>query len=199
MEIECPARCPHYQKHEAYQRERLGAEFRRAWLAHTERFYEEERFELLDFMVYLEVLIYQYYRERTAGRDEEILEALELVRRELSDLVMIVESATTPLGRHLLEGVEVYLEERELDRKAALEGVEATIDFLKRFSGDEGGRNPRRYLQGLMGHVAQDLKPPEPEEEEVEEEVEGEGEGIITPRIITPEEFRRELEQREWG
>jgi len=178
VDIDCPLNCTYYRQHERYQRERLGPEFRRAWLEHTEPLYRENRTELLNFIVYLEALIYRYYREQARGSDAEIREALEDVRRQLKP-VLIVETVISDLGKLLLQGIEEYMRERGLDRETALEGVENTLEFLDKFSSDG---NRRRYLQGLIGHVEQDFELPEREPEE----------GIITPRIILPESLRRQ-------
>lgn len=175
IEIDCPPTCPYYQRHEGYQRKRLGPEFRKAWLIHNEGLYREGREEVLNFVLFLEWLIYRYYRERTRGRDEEILEGLEFAKRQLGPLVVVEGLVRPDLGRYLQEGIEDYLKEYGLNEEGARAGVEATISFLKEFSGED--ENPRRYLQGLMGHVEQDFNLPKEEEE------------APTGLIITPDQL----------
>lgn len=181
IEIGCPPSCPYYQRHEGYQRERLGPEFRRRWLDYNEGLYREDREGILNFILFLELLICRYYRERTRGTDADILEALEFARRRLGPLEIVELSVHPGLGQHLQEGIEGYLEEQGLSEEEALEGVEATISFLKEFTGED--ENPRRYLQGLMGHVEQDFNLPE-EEEEAE---------APSRLIITPDRLRGEF------
>jgi hypothetical protein len=178
-EIDCPPSCPYYQRHEGYQRERLGPEFRKQWLASHEQFYNGGQEGLLNFIFYLEFLIYRYYRERTRGTDEQVLEGLEFARRRLGPLELVESPIQPGLGEHLRKGIEQYLKEQGLSEEEALQGVETTISFLEEFSGED--ENPRRYLQGLMGHVEQDFNLPDEEEE------------APSSLIITPEQFRREL------
>ena len=181
MVIDCPPTCPYYQRHEGYRRERLGPEFRKRWLTHNERLYREGEEKELNFILFLEWLIYRYYRERTRGTDAEILEALEFAGRQLGPLVLVEGLVRPDLGEYLLEGIEDYLEKYGLSEEEARAGVEATISFLKEFSGED--ENPRRYLQGLMGHVEQDFNMPKEEAE------------APSRLIITPDQLRRELDR----
>ncbi|MFQ6117947.1 MAG: hypothetical protein ACE5LQ_06740, partial [Candidatus Bipolaricaulia bacterium] len=176
-EIDCPPSCPYYGRHEGYQRERLGPEFRKRWLASNQQLYNEGQEGLLDFIFYLEFLIYRYYRERTRGTDDDILEGLEFVKRRLGPLELVESPIRPGLGEHLQEGIEEYLEEHDIAQEEAQKGVEATISFLQEFSGED--ENPRRYLQGLMGHVERDFNLPE------EERVEAPAPGLI----ITPDQL----------
>lgn len=182
IEIDCPSSCPYYQRHENYQRGRLGPEFRKRWLIHNGALYRESQEKELNFILFLEFLIYRYYRERTRGNDEEILEALEFARGQLGPLV-VVESLIRPsLGQHLQEGIEDYLKEYRLSEEEARAGIEATISFLKEFSGED--ENPRRYLQGLMGHVERDFNLP------------AEGEEQPAPSlIITPDQLAHGIDR----
>ncbi|MFQ6089932.1 MAG: hypothetical protein ACE5LD_00620 [Candidatus Bipolaricaulia bacterium] len=181
IEIDCPPTCSYYQRHEGYRRERLGPEFRKRWLIHNEGLYRGGEEKELNFILFLELLIYRYYRERTRGTDEEILEGLEFAKRQLGPLVIVEGLVRPDLGEYLLEGIEDYLEEYGLNEEEARAGVEATISFLKEFSGED--ENPRRYLQGLMGHVEQDFNLPK-EEEEAE---------APSGLIITPYQLREGL------
>jgi hypothetical protein len=178
-EIDCPLTCPYYQRHEGYQRERLGPEFRRQWLEHNEELYRGEKEGRLNFVLFLEYLIYRYYRERTRGNDEEVLEGLEFAKRQLGPLVVVESLIRLDLGEYLQEGIEDYLKEQGMSEEETHAGIEATISFLKKFSGED--ENPRRYLQGLMGHVEQDFNLPKEEEE------------VPSGLIITPDQLREEL------
>jgi len=178
VEVDCSSSCPYYKRHEGYQRERLGPEFRRRWLLHNEELFHLQRERVLDFILFLEYLIYRYYRQRTRGSDREVLEALEFAKRQLGPLVIVEDLIRPELGEYLQEEIEGYLGEHGLKEEEARAGVEATISFLKEFS-DEG--NPRRFLQGLMGHVERDFDLPEEEERP----------GLI----ITPEQLLRGLDQ----
>ncbi|HIC95206.1 TPA: hypothetical protein EYP12_01090 [Candidatus Bipolaricaulota bacterium] len=191
VRLDCPSTCSYYQRHERYQRERLGAEFRRRWLEAHEGLYRDGRGRLLEFILFLESLIYRYYRDRTGGSDREVREGLEFVKRQLGPLLVVEGSLRPGLGEHLIEGIEGYLEKGRIDREEALEGVEKTISFLEEFSGSSsgggGGSNPRRYLQGLMGHVKRDFDLPEEEEDRRRP---GPGSGLI----ITPDQLREGLD-----
>lgn len=157
IEIDCPPSCPYLQRHERYQRERIGAEFYKAWLAAHAQLYRDGRERLLNFIMFLELLIYRYYRERAGGTDREVREGLEFLKRQLGPLLLVEGSLQPGLGQYLLEGISGYLKESGLSREEALEGVEATLTFLESFSGEGEGSSSRRYLQGLLGHVARDF------------------------------------------
>lgn len=177
LEIDCPRSCPYLERHERYQRERLGEDFRKAWLAAHAKLYHDGREGLLNFILFLELLIYRYYRNRTGGSDREVREGLEFLKRQLGPILLVEGSLSPGLGQHLLEGVAGYLEESRLSREEALEGVEATLAFLESFSGGE--ESSRRYLQGLMGHVVRDF------------DLSGEeAEAGPTGLIITPDQVR---------
>jgi hypothetical protein len=159
IEIDCPSTCSYYRRHESYHQGRLGPEFRRRWFEHNAALYHEGKERVLNFILFLEFLIYRYYRERTRGTDEEILEALEFAKRRLGPLEIVESPLRIGIDQHLQKGIEEYIKEHDLDREEALAGGEATISFLREFSGED--ENPRRYLQGLMGHVEQDFNLPE--------------------------------------
>ncbi|MGQ9477164.1 MAG: hypothetical protein ACUVRH_01510 [Candidatus Bipolaricaulia bacterium] len=175
IEIDCPRSCPYLQRHERYQRERIGAEFYRAWLAAHAQLYRDGRERLLNFIMFLELLIYRYYRERAGGTDREVREGLEFLKRQLGPILLVEGELLPGLGQYLLEGLSGYLKESGLSREEALEGVEATLTFLQSFSEGEGSR---RYLQGLLGHVARDF--------DLAKEEEPRPAGLI----ITPDQLR---------
>lgn len=178
LEIACPRTCPYFERHERYQRERLGEEFRKEWLAAHAQLYRDGRERLLNFIMFLELLIYRYYRERAGGTDREVREGLEFLKRQLGPILLVEGSLRPGLGEYLLEEIERHLEQGRLSREEALEGVEATLAFLESFSGEEEGS--RRYLLGLLGHVARDFDLSEEEE-------------ATTPPsglIITPDQLR---------
>jgi hypothetical protein len=188
LEIACPRACPYFERHERYQRERLGEEFRKAWLAAHAQLYLDGREQLLNFILFLELLIYRYYRDRTGGTDREVREGLEFLKRQLGPILLVEGSLVPGLGEHLLEGITGYLKESGLSREEALEGVEATLAFLGSFSGSGEGESSRRYLQGLMGHVARDF-------DLSDEEAETRPTGLI----ITPDQLRPGLGGRPPG
>lgn len=180
INIDCPPTCRYLKEHEVYQQEKLGEDFRNAWLESTKELYKQGKEEVLSFMIFLEIIIYRYYRDETKGNDDDILEGLEFTKRQLSP-IEIVGVAGSSLGEYIWDEVQAYLEMKGLEREKAVEGVEATIEFLKAYSGKDqviGTKRPRRYLQGLLGHVEKDFDlPKEPEEEP----------GLI----ITPDELRQ--------
>lgn len=170
VNISCPASCRYFQEHEIYQRNKLGEDYRNKWILHNKHLLKREK--LLDFMLFMEYVIYLYYHKRVRGNDTEILEALEYLRRKLSP-IEVIEISGSPLGEHLWEEVLEYLRLNDLDRDEALEGIEASINFLKEYT-EEG--NKRKYLHGLLGHVKKHFNLPKEE-------------GEKPSLIITPEEF----------
>jgi CBS domain-containing protein len=104
-----------------------------------------------------EMLIYRFYRERGVGRDSDVLEAWETVRRRFSP-VMVVEAGMTALASHLWEGLQEYLKKESLTAAEALEGIETELDIFRAYADPA---QPRRYLHGLFGHVERYFQLPE--------------------------------------
>jgi hypothetical protein len=109
--------------------------------------------------LFLELLIYRYYRDRTGGTDREVREGLEFLKRQLGPILLVEGSLVPGLGEHLLEGITDYLKESGLSREEALEGVEATLAFLGSFSGSEGGRELEALPAGADGPCRPGLRP----------------------------------------
>jgi hypothetical protein len=178
IRIDCPPHCKYFKEHEEYQRARLGPHFHQAWIDATERFYRERRAELLDFILFLEISIYQHFLRQTRGTDEELREALEYLKRKLGP-IEVIEAPGSQLGKHLFEAARQYLEKRpDLDADGAQEAVEALSAALQTFS---DGAEPRRAIHGLLGHVEHYIGVPEGLSEE-------EPSAIEIPKIIRPGE-----------
>ncbi len=176
VRIDCPAHCRYFQSHEEYQRSRLGPEFHRVWSAATEPFYRARTQDLLDFVVFLEISIYQYFLQQTRGTDEDLYEALEFVKRKLSP-VEVIETPGTSLGKHLSEAVRGYREKkRALEFEQAQRAVDALIGSINSL---KDGAEPRQALHGLLGHVEKFIGVPEGLMAEQPTAIE-------TPKIILP-------------
>jgi len=120
VQIDCPPHCKYFKSHEEYQRTRLGPEFHRAWLSATEPLYRAGKRASLDFLIFLELSIYQYFLHRTRGTDEDLREALRYVERKLGP-IEVIETPATPLGKHLFESISGYLKRERLDPEEAEE------------------------------------------------------------------------------
>ena len=150
IRIDCPSHCKYFKAHEEYQRSRLGPEFHQAWMRATEPLYRERRPEPLDFIVFLEISVYQYFLQQTRGTDEELYEALEFLKRKLSP-VEVIETPGSPLGKHLAEAARGYTDKkRGLDPERAQKAVDALVGSVQSL---KDGAEPRKALHGLMGHV----------------------------------------------
>jgi len=176
IRIDCPPHCKYFKEHEEYQRARLGPQFHQYWIDSTERFYRERRAKLLDFIVFLELAIYQHFLKETRGTDEDLREALDYLRRKLGP-IEVIEAPGSDLGKRLFEAARQYLEKRsDLDAAGAQEAVEALGAAIESFS---DGAEPRKALHGLLGHVEHYIGVPEGMEEPS---------AIETPKIIRPGE-----------
>ncbi|MCS6903164.1 MAG: hypothetical protein NZO41_02665 [Candidatus Bipolaricaulota bacterium] len=174
VEINCPVSCKYFKTHEGYQRARLAEEFHRFWLKETESLYKANKERVLDLIIFLETLIYQFYRERVLGTEADITEALEFLKRRLGTIA-IIETTSTPLGAHLWKHFEERLKHEPSLQTEALEAIEKSLQILQAFS---DAAQPRKYLHGLLGHVERYFKlPPELKESP---------QLIATPQIITP-------------
>ncbi len=174
ISINCPISCKYFQTHETYQRARLAEEFHALWVEKTDPLSQAGKERLIDFIALLEMLIYQFYRERALGTDSDVLEALESLKRRFGP-VIIVEVGGTALTVHLWNGVQEFFQKAPLPPEEALEGIEKSLEIFRAFT---NAAQPRRYLQGLLGHVERYFKLPAEFKE---------GSPLIaTPRIVTP-------------
>lgn len=180
IKIDCPLDCRYFKKHESYQREKLSDDYKSTLLEVVEDLFEDEERDTLGFLAYLESSIYQYYEgeKKKAGRDKEVREALEFLKRRLS-AIEIVETIGSKLGEHLWKGMQEYLPNVPVDEEEAKEAIERLEEVFDKYSDSE---NPRQCLQGLLGHVEKDFPSPE-----------GEERSIISPQglIMTPDDLRK--------
>lgn len=132
---------------------------------------------MLDFLIFLELSIYQYFLRRTRGTDEDLREALRYLERKLGPLE-VIETPGSPLGRHLFESVKEYLKRERLAPEEAEEATEKLIEAVEVLISE--GEEPRQALQGLLGHVEGYIGVPQGMAEEPR--------AIETPKIIRPGE-----------
>lgn len=157
----------------------MGPEFHQAWMKATEPLYRERRSEALDFIVFLEISLYQYFLQQTRGTDEGLFEALEFLKRKLSP-VEVIETPGSLLGKHLAEAARGYMEKkRALDPEQAQKAVDTLIVSVQSL---KDGEEPRKALHGLLGHVELYIGVPEGMAEKPAT--------IETPRVITPDQLR---------
>jgi hypothetical protein len=175
VEISCPIRCRYFKEHEGYQRARLAEEFHALWIAKTEPLSKAHKEHVINLLVTAEMLIYRFYRERGVGRDSDVLEAWETVRRRLSP-VMIVEAGGTALANYLWEGLQEHLKRASLSSEEVLEGIETELEIFRAYADPA---QPRRYLHGLFGHIERYFQLPE--------ELQEAPSLIATPKIIAKE------------
>ncbi|MBI1741816.1 hypothetical protein HYR54_01970 [Candidatus Acetothermia bacterium] len=176
--INCPISCRYFKAHEGYQRERLSVEFHTAWLSATEPLYRQKKYRSIDFIARLEIAIFTHYRDKTAGTDREVLDALEFLKRRVSP-VLVVETTTTALGNELFQVMEEYVKREPLDLEHMQEAIEVLLGFLQNRTHTE---DPRHFLHGLLGHVEKYFDLPK-------EAKEAQG-AIVTPSIVTPDQVR---------
>lgn len=175
IELSCPISCKYFQTHEGYQRDRLAEEFHTLWLEKTEPLYRAGKEQLIDLIAMIEMLVYQFYRERALGTDSEVLEALEFLQRRFGP-VLIAEAGGTALATHLWNGLQEFLKKASLPPEAVSEALEKSLEIFQAYVNPT---QPRKYLHGLLGHVERFFKLPE--------ELKESPSLIATPHIVTPE------------
>lgn len=160
VRISCPPDCRHYVKNERYQRERLAPEFHDAWLQKTLPFYQNKQTEALDFVVFLEKTLYNFFRRETRAVDEDVVDALGHVKRKLSP-IQVIEAPGTRIGQHLWQAVEKYQQQGQgIDEEDGQTVTDALVEAIEALANEE---SPRDGLHGLLGHVEQYLGVPEPD------------------------------------
>lgn len=172
--INCPISCRYFKAHETYHRARLAEEFHTLWVEKTEPLYKAGKDRLINFISMIEMLIYQFYRERGLGTDSDILDALESLKRRFGP-VMIVEAGGTALTTHLWNGLQEFLKKEPLTSEQAYEGLEKSIEIFKAYADPA---QPRKYLHGMLGHVERFFQLPH--------ELKESPSLIATPQIVTP-------------
>lgn len=175
IEISCPISCKYFKTHEGYQRDRLAEEFHALWLEKTEPLYKAGKERLIDLIAMVEMLVYQFYRERALGMDSEVLEALEFLQRRFSP-VLIAEAGGTALATHLWNGLQEFLKKESLPSEAVYEALEKSLEIFRAYANPT---QPRKYLHGMLGHVERFFKLPD--------ELKESPSLIATPQIATPE------------
>nr|BAL56448.1 hypothetical protein HGMM_F37H05C41 [uncultured Acetothermia bacterium]BAL59530.1 hypothetical protein HGMM_OP4C166 [Candidatus Acetothermum autotrophicum] len=175
IEISCPISCKYFKTHESYQRDRLAEEFHALWIEKTEPLYRAGKERLIDLIAWIEMLIYQFYRERALGTDGEVREALEFLQRRFGP-VMIVEAGGTALANHLWQGLQEFLKKEALPSEAVSEALEKIVEIFGAYANPA---QPRKYLHGMLGHVQRYFTLPD--------ELKESPSLITTPHIVTPE------------
>ncbi|HED03718.1 MAG TPA: hypothetical protein ENI60_03000 [Candidatus Fraserbacteria bacterium] len=178
LDLDCPPQCKYFRAHEEYQRARWSSEYHQAWLAATEPFYLAKQWELLDFIVSLEAVIYRHFSQETRGSDRELIEALDYLERQLG-LIAIIERPASELESYLKTEIQGSLERSGLEPDKAQRGIAAVRGVLSRLAEETDDR--RRGLHGLLGHIEEHFQ-------SLVEEL-GEQTGVIeVPHIFTPGE-----------
>ena len=175
IDISCPISCKYFKTHESYQRLRLAEEFHTLWVEKTEPLSKTGKERLIDLIVLIELLVYQFYRERALGTDSEVLEALEFLQRRFSP-VLIAEAGGTALATHLWNGLQEFLKKESLPSEAVSEALEKSVEIFRAYANPA---QPRKYLHGMLGHVERFFQLPK--------ELKESPSLIATPQIIAPE------------
>ena len=178
VRITCPPDCRHYVKNEKYQRERLAPEFHDAWLQRTLPFYQNGQTAALDFVVFLEKTLYNFFRRETRATDDDVVAGLGHVKRKLSP-IQVIESPSTRLGQHLWQAVEGYQQQAHgIDEEDGQAVTDALVESIEALADDD---SPRDGLHGLLGHVEQYIGIPEPDTS-----ADNSGD-VQSPRIFRPD------------
>lgn len=156
IEISCPISCKYFKTHEGYQRDRLAEDFHTVWLEKTEPLYRAGKEHLIDLIAMIEMLVYQFYRERALGTDNEVLEALKFLQRRFGP-VIVVEAGGTALATHLWNGLQEFLKKESLPPEAVSEALEKILEIFQAYVTPT---QPRKYLHGMLGHVERFFKLP---------------------------------------
>ncbi len=163
--IRCPSDCKYLDQHERFRHAKAAEGFHLAWARTVTPIYQRQDRDALDWLLACEFALYRQLRENTSTPDEAVVEGLKFVQRKLSP-VEVVEAVGSSLGRALLQAVQPHLKQPRFDREKAQAVVQMLIDLFESHQGDE----PRRAVNGFMGHleenfdlseVMKDASPPE--------------------------------------
>jgi hypothetical protein len=177
VRINCPISCKYFKAHESYQKDRQSDEFHANWIAATQPLYHQKKYKAIDLIAQLEIAIFQHFRDKAAGNDREVFEALEFLKRRLSP-VLIVETTATTLGNTLSQTLEEFLKKESFSPEHAHETLDILLQFVQKQIDAE---NPRQYLHGLLGHVEKYFELPEKVREAQSP--------IAKPSIVTPDQI----------
>ena len=150
--IICPADCPYFLNHEAYQQGRLGVLFfqeREHLYRELERCTGQKAVQLLQIC---DMFTYQYFHSKPGSLDWELLTGLESVRARLSP-IKVPGTGPSAFGEFLWKEVGGFCERQQVSASLAMDVVDHTLRFFKEFSGPDLRSN--RYLKGLVGFIDQ--------------------------------------------
>jgi len=155
VEISCPETCPHLQHHEAFQREKLTARYREAWVQVNSDI-AENRYELQG-VFFLERAVLQAAERMSGITDAQVAAGLSDLDSRLSPIELI-SRPDTPFGRLLWELVSAPVEEGTISKARLRRAVGRLKRVLEALSDP---RSPRAFVHGLAGTIAPDSPPQE--------------------------------------
>jgi len=149
-EISCPETCPHLQHHEAFQRGKLTARYREAWVRVNSDIAKDKG--ELQGLFFLEQAVLQAAGRMSGITDAQIAAGLSDLEARLSPIELI-SRPDTPFGRLLWELVSAPVEEGTISR----DRLRRAVGRLKRvLEALNDPRSPRAFIHGLAGTIAPD-------------------------------------------
>jgi len=175
-EIRCPADCK-YLGHERYQHAQVAEQFHQAWTQEIAPLYQKQDAFALDFLVMLEFASYKFLKENPLSNDSDLIEGLSFLHRQLSP-IQVIESVGNSFGKHLVKEIEII---QKQNPQFDVDKAQQIIDLLlKIINGFEDETDPRKAINGLMGHLENNFNLAQLKNKQVEEPIE------TPPKIITP-------------
>ncbi len=147
MEIDCPEMCPYLKRHEAFQREKHAARYRKVWTEVNADIAQDR--DTLQHVFFLERMLLAVSARVPGITDEQVATSLSDLRARLSPIELIAQPGT-PLGRPLWEGISQLIEEGKIDRERIRAAVDRIARVLERMRDPS---SPRAFLTGLAGFV----------------------------------------------
>jgi len=145
VEIACPADCPYLRQHETFQKEKLKARYRKAWMQVNADI--KDNSDMIWAVLAVERALKQATEKLEGLTDAEAAAGLTDVDRRLSP-IELVDQPSTPCGDLMWALISALMEERYIPRDRMRDAVRRETRVCTALSDPH---TPRAFLHGLLG------------------------------------------------
>ena len=143
MEIDCPETCPYLKRHEAFQREKHAARYRKVWTEVNADIAQDR--DTLQHVFFLERMLLAVSARVPGITDEQVATSLSDLRARLSPIELIAQPGTPLLTVTRLDEVTLtaYVPERSLGLVKLGQEVQVSVDSY-----------PDEYFTGTVVYIS---------------------------------------------
>lgn len=160
IKINCPPDCHYFKKHEQYQQSKQAETYQEKWVDNNQDIIENDNRELLHLLVTLDYMISARYEEEqtTTLTNKTIIDAAKGIKRRLKPIEVPGQSPSD-FEQFLWNGFQSLKEEDRVSTDDLKEIIQRFLSVVEDYPEDS---NSRDLVQGIVGHVKENLDLPEP-------------------------------------